>query len=210
MRTLFLLLIMSIPITHNCSYAEDEPDPVGNIRNAVFKLEVKRRGQKETSYLTGVQIGPRLAMTAAHGVRPVVEFIRFGPYGKMNFNYAISDQHKDIAIFRTPTADFVADLVPEQKYQEGDAIVIAGHGSSSGYRTMHGNIKNLCRIQDWELIHTDIPIEFGDSGGVILDADGKCIGMVFSRGADDGGLAVGVGLHTINYCLEKIRRKADK
>ncbi|ADG74517.1 peptidase S1 and S6 chymotrypsin/Hap [Cellulomonas flavigena DSM 20109] len=102
----------------------------------------------------------------------------------------------DLAVVRTvdplPAAPQLADADP----QVGDAVTVVGYPLGRQLTVTDGRIMGAVtdplHANLGEVLVTDAPVEPGSSGSAALDAEGRVIGVVYAKNADDMSFLVPV------------------
>ncbi|MEL6135647.1 MAG: trypsin-like peptidase domain-containing protein, partial [Bacteroidota bacterium] len=105
------------------------------------------------------------------------------------------DEENDIALIKVDVAPSVAFGFPAEKnYQLGDNIFAIGTPTSIelGQTLSRGIISGERKVGETSLIQTDASINFGNSGGPIVNEQGELIGIINSK-------LVGLGVEGIAF-----------
>ena len=102
----------------------------------------------------------------------------------------------DLAVVRTvdelPTAPVLADADP----QVGDPVTVVGYPSGRQLTVTDGRVvaavTDPLHVNLGQVLVTDAPVEPGSSGSAALDAEGRVIGVVYAKNADDMSFVVPV------------------
>jgi len=121
-----------------------------------------------------------------------------------------SDMLTDLAVLKIDARDVegVAEFGDSDALQEGEAAIAVGHPYGLGYSPTFtlGIISSLHRIipislamdgtVDWEmeLLQTDAAINHGNSGGALVNQDGKVIGINSMKVAESGVEGLGFAI----------------
>jgi Do/DeqQ family serine protease len=110
-----------------------------------------------------------------------------------------SDQATDIALLQIPADDLVdIKLADIESVQVGDYVVAIGNPFGIGQTVTSGIVSALGRAglnnQNYEdFIQTDASINVGNSGGALVDLEGRLVGINTAIISDNGGGSNGIG-----------------
>jgi hypothetical protein len=137
--------------------------------------------------------------TAAHVVEGVDSVELSASLPSQEFTQGIvvySDPEQDIAVIK-PETPLVG--VPVKFSETGLAVgdLVFASGSPIGSAVVsRGTV--LDPLNDYGLVQSEIPIEFGNSGGPLVDQDGQLVGMVVSKATDVPNIAYAVPLSDLS------------
>ena len=160
----------------------DVEEIVKSSRDAVVSITVAGRDGKQQGMGTGFVISPDgLIATNMHVLgeaRPIqVEF----PGGK-KFDVAAvhaSDRALDLAILKIEAKDLPKlSLRDGSAARQGEPIVVMGNPQGLRYSVVSGVVSGVRKFDEREMIQLALPVEPGNSGGPVLDARGRVIGIV--------------------------------
>jgi S1-C subfamily serine protease len=108
----------------------------------------------------------------------------------------------DLALLRLPRAlSEAAELGSSKSVQVGDEVLAVGSPRKMFFSVSRGMVSYLNRkLDSVEYLQTDLPINAGNSGGPLLDRDGKVVGVVSFILRDSQGIAFAL---PIDYALER-------
>jgi len=165
-------------------------DVIDQVTPAVVRITSRGRGSATAS---GVVIDPSgLVLTAGHVVtsrrsRYVVEW----PTGEIHSAELLGSVFEgdlDLALFRVTPAEGVdsmpgpwpaVPLAPEGSLERGDWVLAVGHAAAISPTAVGEPASRLGRVLavDRASLAIDSPIDAGDSGGPILDLQGRVVGI---------------------------------
>lgn len=103
----------------------------------------------------------------------------------------------DLAIVRTVDELPAFPELAEADPQPGDAVTIVGYPQGGQLTVTSGRVMGATtdplNENLGEVLVTDAPVEPGSSGSAVLDAQGRVIGVVYAKNADDMSFIVPVG-----------------
>lgn len=132
---------------------------------------------------TGVVVGPNRVLTNAHNLRDRTTQVTFADGRAEQGRVVGADPDHDLVVLDVDTADAPALAWSDRTLTEGDPVFAAGRGRG-GHRVTFGLVSATDRRfrgprgrrVGGALEHT-APLARGSSGGPLLDADGKLVGI---------------------------------
>ena len=115
-----------------------------------------------------------------------------------------NDPDTDLAILRIDLPALTPiELADSQGIAVGDVVLAIGNPYGFGHSVYQGIISGVGRfglqLSTYEgYIQTDATIHLGSSGGALIDAKGRLVGintLIYTAGGDDGGEATGIGIN---------------
>jgi S1-C subfamily serine protease len=108
----------------------------------------------------------------------------------------------DLALLRLPRAlPEAAELGSSKSVHVGDEVLAVGSPRKMFFSVSRGTVSYLNRkLDSVQYLQTDLPINAGNSGGPLLDRDGKVVGVVSFILRDSQGIAFAL---PIDYALER-------
>jgi serine protease Do len=108
----------------------------------------------------------------------------------------------DLALLRLPRAlPEAAELGSSKSVRVGDEVLAVGSPRKMFFSVSRGTVSYLNRkLDSVQYLQTDLPINAGNSGGPLLDRDGKVVGVVSFILRDSQGIAFAL---PIDYALER-------
>lgn len=109
-----------------------------------------------------------------------------------------ADPHTDVAVLKIPARDLPAMVIADSDQLEvGDLVLALGNPFGVGQTVTLGIVSAVGRgelgLADYEdFIQTDAPINVGNSGGALVDVQGRLVGINTAIVTGGGG-SVGVG-----------------
>jgi S1-C subfamily serine protease len=189
-----LLALLTLALTLLTASPTAAFQPTAAVRQAVPKVVGSRGGSAEITLGSAVTIGDRLALTAYHVVAETSTVtLVFLDGARMPARPVLLEPAADLAVLRTerslPARPF---LLRDTPVRAGETQTVVGYRQDVAEQpsVKQGRVTGLVTPgavgpdgRDWPLIASDTPASFGDSGGAVLDADGRLMGIV------RGGLA---------------------
>ncbi|MEQ1851685.1 MAG: transglutaminase family protein, partial [Chthoniobacteraceae bacterium] len=116
-----------------------------------------------------------------------------------------SDVHLDLAILRIGRKDLKPlPLGDSDKLRQGDRIVAMGNPEGLAYSVVEGVISEPRRdIEGLPMIQVALPIERGNSGGPLLDRQGRVLGLLTMKSARTDNLGFAMPVNALKKLIEK-------
>src|SRR5207248_2193240 len=89
-----------------------------------------------------------------------------------------SDRALDLAILRVDATDLTALTLATEQPAVGEAVVVMGNPRGLKHSVVSGVVSGLREIDERKMIQLAIPVEAGNSGGPVLDMQGRVVGIV--------------------------------
>jgi serine protease DegS len=124
-----------------------------------------------------------------------------------------SDRETDLAVIRVPISDLIPiTLGASDEVEVGDLVLAIGNPFGIGQTVSAGIISakgraGISRSPYDDFIQTDAAINPGNSGGVLVDTQGRLIGintMIFSRNGDSTGVGFAIPAQLTYSILEEL------
>ncbi len=215
--SLFLVLTIAIVyliIVVNKDKEVDSADIFKNSLKSVVELKASSSDDNYVTYGTAVFIDENTLVTNAHMVTYKQSGV-YNEYTKIEIRFSFEadyrqvflmnyDLNKDLAFikFNDTTANYKACTLNDKKIHSGDIVYAVGNGMNHGIGITKGlvslplvNIEYDNYIK--EVIQCDLIINDGNSGGALLDKNGKLIGITTFRLKDNSGNVI----YGIAYCI---------
>ena len=116
-----------------------------------------------------------------------------------------SDSKLDLAILRVASRDLPAlELADSDTAVQGDPIVAMGNPEGLTYSVVEGVISEPRRIiEELPMIQVAVPIERGNSGGPLLDREGRVLGVLTLKSAITENLGFAMPVNVLKKLLRK-------
>jgi serine protease Do len=146
---------------------------------------------------SGVVVGTGLVLTNAHNIRGRETVITFADGRRAEGRPAGVDVDGDLAVVAVDTADAPVLAVAATPARRGDAVLALANPGGRGVRVSVGFVSALDvafrgpggRRLDGAIEHT-APLARGSSGGPVVDAEGRLVGIDTHRAGDGFYLAL--------------------
>lgn len=196
------------------SFSDEIAAVVGRVRPAVLHLRTLGRGRGGTGsgFLCG---GDDLALTNCHVVQGALGVEATFHDGRTALVDVLgTDPATDLALLRVPGADTAPlALADSNALRVGDFALAVGCPHGLSHSVTAGILSGLGRalpgpggqsIED--VIQTDAPLNPGNSGGPLLDVDGRVIGIATAILPMAQGLCFAVPASTASVVLPELRQ----
>jgi serine protease Do len=115
-----------------------------------------------------------------------------------------SDRSMDLALIRIDAKNLEPlELGDSSKLKNGQAIVALGHPRGLKYSVVSGVVSGKRDVEGMNMIQLAIPIEQGNSGGPVLDMQGKVVGIVTMKSLVTANLGFAVPANSLKPILAK-------
>ncbi len=116
-----------------------------------------------------------------------------------------SDVHLDLAILRIARKDLKPlPLGDSDKLRQGDRIVAMGNPEGLAFSVVEGVISEPKRdVEGLPMIQLAVPIERGNSGGPLLDRQGRVLGLLTLKSARTVNLGFAMPVNELKKLIEK-------
>jgi serine protease Do len=117
-----------------------------------------------------------------------------------------SDRSLDLAVLRIEPPATGLDPLPlgsSSDLPDGLPIVTVGNPLGLTFSVVHGVVSGTREVDGREMIQLAMPIEPGNSGGPVVDPDGKVIGIVTIKSLVTRNLGFAMGVDDLRPLLEK-------
>jgi serine protease Do len=143
---------------------------------------VKVRAVKQNGALahgSAVAIGAGRFITNCHGTRKTRRLFILSRGEYWLVRRVVKDTEHDLCLLETDAGEFA----PLQFADKGDALRLGEHVAAIGFaqgeaRISEGTIKALHAHDDAKVVQTDAAFKSGESGGALVDREGKLIGVL--------------------------------
>lgn len=115
-----------------------------------------------------------------------------------------SDRNLDLALVKIDARDLTPlPLGDNEQLKQGQAIVALGNPHGLKHSVVSGVVSGKREIEGRQMIQVAIPIESGNSGGPLLDLDGKVHGIVTMKSLVTANLGFAVPINALKTLLKK-------
>lgn len=115
-----------------------------------------------------------------------------------------SDRELDLALLQVDARDLVPlPLGESAKVQDGEAIVALGNPRGLRNSVVAGLVSGHREVEGRKMLQLAIPIESGNSGGPVLDMQGRVIGVVTMKSLVTNNLGFAVEIDQLKRLLDR-------
>lgn len=115
-----------------------------------------------------------------------------------------SDRTLDLAILRVEARDLAAlELGDSDQLPQGESVVVMGNPHGLVHSVVSGVVSGRREIDGRQMIQLALPVEPGNSGGPVLDMQGRVQGIVTMKSLVTENLGFAVEVNTLKTLLEK-------
>jgi S1-C subfamily serine protease len=181
----------------------EEPDPgtgrSPEVREALGGVvKVLGRADRCSSQLegSGVVVEQGRVLTNAHvvaGTSRVV--VQAGEDAPVLATVVFVDPDVDVAVLDVPELDAPSLALADERPSQGDPAVIAGYPNGGGLDTRSARVRSVNRLLGLDIYGRDEvvrevvavrgDVQPGNSGGPLLDAEGRVLGLIFAASLTD-------------------------
>jgi S1-C subfamily serine protease len=172
---------------------------VADIADSVLKIRGRAPSCSRQLEGSGFVIGPKLVLTNAHVVAGTdetgVEIIKRGKAVELDATVVLYDPAVDVAILRVPDLDAEPLQFDPQVAQPGQDSIVVGYPLDGPYTATAGKVRQQINLKGPDIYESgevtrDVytiraVVRSGNSGGPMIDPDGKVAGVVFGAALDD-------------------------
>lgn len=175
-------------------------------RPSVVRLLATGRDGKRQGVGTGFVVGEGLIATNLHVIgegRPIALQTADGRTFEAVAVHA-TDRAADLAIVRIDAKGLPAlELGDSDALKQGQAVVALGHPRALGYSVVAGVVSARREVERRNMIQVAIPIEQGNSGGPLLDMEGRVHGILTLKSAVTENLGFAMPINALKPMLAK-------
>jgi len=115
-----------------------------------------------------------------------------------------SDRTLDLAILRVEGKDLAAlELGDSDQLPQGESVVVMGNPHGLVHSVVSGVVSGRREIDGRQMIQLALPVEPGNSGGPVLDMQGRVQGIVTMKSLVTENLGFAVEVNTLKTLLER-------
>jgi serine protease Do len=178
--------------------------------------DLRERTRKEQSLGSGVIVSPDgYVLTANHVVADADEIKVAIPGEKKEFTARVvgKDPATDVAVLKIQASGLAAiTLADSDQLEVGDVVLAIGNPFGIGQSVSMGIVSALGRsglgFNGYEdFIQTDAAINQGNSGGALVDAEGRLVGIntaIISPSGGNNGIGLAVPINLARSVLERL------
>lgn len=115
-----------------------------------------------------------------------------------------SDRHADLALLKIDAAKLPAlPLGNAEHVQQGQSVVMIGNPLGLRHSVVAGVVSARREMEGRKMLQLAIPVERGNSGGPVLDRQGRVVGIVTMKSAVEDNLGFAVEISLLEKLLAK-------
>jgi regulator of sirC expression with transglutaminase-like and TPR domain len=114
-----------------------------------------------------------------------------------------SDRALDLAILQVESAELTALQLSDENPADGEAIVAVGNPQGLKHSVVSGVISGIREIDGRNMLQLAIPVEPGNSGGPVVDMQGRVIGVMTMKSAVTENLGFAVSVSDLKTLRDK-------
>jgi regulator of sirC expression with transglutaminase-like and TPR domain len=114
-----------------------------------------------------------------------------------------SDRALDLAILEVEAAELPALELSEGKTADGEAVVVVGNPQGLKHSVVSGVVSGTREIDGRNMLQLAIPVEPGNSGGPVVDMQGRVLGVVTMKSAVTENLGFAVTVNDVKALRDK-------
>ena len=204
-RFLCLVVLSTLALFTDNSSAQNADELkklIEKVRPSVATIRVEGRDGGELGIGTGFLIAGNLVATNYHVINEGRKFTIELSTGEKLKPLAIeaSDRTTDLVLIRVDVPDDkqlpalqLAESLPEQ----GNRVLVFGNPLGLEHSLVDGIVSAVREVQGQKLIQLAIPIEKGNSGGPLVDRDGRVLGIVNMKSAIEDNLGFAIPIEQL-------------
>src|SRR5262245_8515431 len=184
----------------------DQPDErtveklADSVRPSVVVITTPGRDDKRSGLGTGFVVGEGLIATNYHVIGEGRAIIIETADGKKHEATAVHafDRTLDLAIIRVNVKDLsILPLGDSDRLKDGQTVVAVGNPHGLKNSVVSGVLSGKRDIEGRSMLQLAMPVERGNSGGPVVDRDGKVLGVITMKSAVTENLGFAVAVNSL-------------
>src|SRR5262245_16240802 len=214
-RTSLLVLLAFLPLPARGDTPADRTTEqlAEQVRKSVVVITTPGRDEKRSGLGTGFVVGDGLIATNYHVIGEGRAIAVETPDGKKHPAVAVHafDRNLDLAVIRIELKELpVLPLADSDKLKDGQPIVAVGNPHGLKYSVVQGVLSGKREVDARPMLQLAIPVERGNSGGPVVDREGRVIGVMTAKSAVTENLGFAVAVNSLKALLAKPNTVAMK
>src|SRR4051812_13649325 len=206
-RSPFALAILLLPLSADAAEpSRSAKDLAAQLRPSIVVISYAGRDGNQQGLGTGFVIDKSgLIATNLHVIgeaRPISVQTADGKSLAVKAIHA-SDRALDLAILQVDAEDLPTLQMSEQKPADGEAVVVVGNPQGLKHSVVSGVISGTREIDGRNMLQLAIPVEPGNSGGPVVDMQGRVLGVVTMKSAVTQNLGFAVSVSDLKTLRDK-------
>ncbi len=202
------LLLLTLTTHTRADKADDKSveQIADKVRKSVVVITTPGRDDKRSGLGTGFVIGEGLIATNYHVIGEGRAILVETADGKKHEATAVHafDRILDLAIIRVNVKDLpVLSLADSDKLKDGQTVVAVGNPHGLKYSVVSGVLSGRREIEGRSMLQLAMPVERGNSGGPVVDRDGKVLGVITMKSAVTENLGFAIAGNNLKPLLAK-------
>src|SRR5262245_16370364 len=208
----FLAIIAILFIALPATARDDKPTEktveqvAETVRKSVVVVTVTGRDGERQGLGTGFVVGDGLIATNLHVIgeaRPITVETSDGKKHEATAVHAF-DRALDLAVIRIDAKGLTPlSLADSSKLKDGQAVVAVGNPQGLKNSIVAGVLSGQREIEGHPMLQVAIPIERGNSGGPLVDMEGRVLGVMTSKSLVTANLGFAVAVDSLKPLLAK-------
>lgn len=187
-RPTLLIVFIGLPLAPSSRSADIAAQLYKQAAPSIFVISVRNPNGKAVSFGTGFLVGKSTLVTNAHVVEGGDTFVEQGAF-RIPASLEKRDSINDVAIIKVGIEIAAAPLtISEKKPSPGESIFVIGNPEGLEKSISTGVVADVRDFNGRQLLQITAPISHGSSGGPVLNAAGKVVGITIAMLKDGQNL----------------------
>ncbi len=204
-----LALVLSFTFVPTSGYGEDRTtaDLVADLKPSIVVITFSGRDGKQEGLGTGFVVAEDgLIATNYHVIgegRPIS--VQFADGTKRDvIEIRASDRQLDLAVVKIDQKGLKPlELGDATKAEDGQSVVAMGNPRGLKHSVVEGVVSGKREIDGRSMLQLAMPIEQGNSGGPLIDRNGKVLGIITLKSLVTDNLGFAISVNSLKPLLEK-------
>jgi regulator of sirC expression with transglutaminase-like and TPR domain len=175
------------------------------VRKSVVVVTVSGRDGQRQGLGTGFVVGEGLVATNLHVIgeaRPITVETADGKRFEATGVHAF-DRGLDLAVVRIDAKLPVLALGNTERLKDGSAVVAIGNPQGLKHSVVAGVVSSQRDVDGRKMLQVAIPVERGNSGGPLVDMEGRVVGIMTAKSLVTPNLGFAVNVDGLKKLLDK-------
>ena len=206
-RLLFLVLFLGLTPTNGFAQDRTTAGLVAELKPSIVVITCIGRDGKQEGLGTGFVVGEDgLIATNFHVIgegRPIS--VQFADGTKRDVvEVRASDRQLDLAVVKIDQKGLKPLVLGDAtKAEDGQSVVAIGNPRGLKHSVVEGILSGHREIDGRAMLQLAMPIEQGNSGGPLVDRDGKVLGIITLKSLVTDNLGFAISVNSLKPLLEK-------
>jgi serine protease Do len=205
-RILYALTFLSLVLPCQAADEKTVEQLAEQVRKSVVVVTTPGRDNKRGGLGTGFVVGEGLIATNFHVIgegRAIGIETADGKKYEATAVHAF-DRAMDLALLKVETKGLpVLSLADSDKLKDGQALVAVGNPQGLKHSVVSGVLSGKREIDGRPLLQLAMPVEQGNSGGPVVDKEGRVVGVITMKSAVTENLGFAVSVNRLKPLLAK-------